>query len=138
MILVFNATFNNISIILWWSVLLMEETRVPGENHWTVTSQMIAQVVVNPTAIRSWPRRPQLYIVRSTWYYNLNAIKKHFLSLSVCCRLTVFSSYSHFLPQWNWLPPHFLPQWNWLPRNNWNTFNPVLRGHLWDKEKVVF
>jgi hypothetical protein len=26
----FNATFNNISVILWWSVLLMEET---GENH---------------------------------------------------------------------------------------------------------
>jgi hypothetical protein len=23
---VFNATFNNISVILWWSVLLVEET----------------------------------------------------------------------------------------------------------------
>ena len=31
--MVFNATFNNISVISWWSVLLMEETRVPGENH---------------------------------------------------------------------------------------------------------
>ena len=30
--MVFNATFNNISAISWWSVLLMEETRVPGEN----------------------------------------------------------------------------------------------------------
>jgi len=30
---VFNATFNNISAILWWSVLLVEETRIPGENH---------------------------------------------------------------------------------------------------------
>jgi len=29
----FNATFNNISIILWQSVLLVEETRVQGENH---------------------------------------------------------------------------------------------------------
>jgi hypothetical protein len=27
-----NATFNNISAISWWSVLLVEETRVPGEN----------------------------------------------------------------------------------------------------------
>jgi hypothetical protein len=27
--MVFNATFNNISVIPWWSVLLMEETRVP-------------------------------------------------------------------------------------------------------------
>jgi hypothetical protein len=29
---VFNATFNNISFIWWWSVLLAEETGVPGEN----------------------------------------------------------------------------------------------------------
>jgi hypothetical protein len=29
--MVFNATFNNISIILWRSVLLVEETGVPGE-----------------------------------------------------------------------------------------------------------
>jgi hypothetical protein len=32
-VLVFNATFNNISVISWQSVLLVEETRVPGENH---------------------------------------------------------------------------------------------------------
>jgi hypothetical protein len=31
--MVFNATFNNISVISWQSVLLMEETEVPGENH---------------------------------------------------------------------------------------------------------
>jgi hypothetical protein len=32
-IMVFNATFNNISsVISWRSVLLVEETRVPGEN----------------------------------------------------------------------------------------------------------
>jgi hypothetical protein len=30
--MVFNATFNNISVLLWWSVLLVEETGVPGEN----------------------------------------------------------------------------------------------------------
>jgi hypothetical protein len=29
---VFNVTFNNISVILWWSVLLVEETGVPGES----------------------------------------------------------------------------------------------------------
>ena len=28
----FNATFNNISVISWRSVLLVEETEVPGEN----------------------------------------------------------------------------------------------------------
>ena len=30
--MVFNATLNNISLILWWSVLLVEEIGVPGEN----------------------------------------------------------------------------------------------------------
>jgi hypothetical protein len=32
--MVFNATFNNVSVISWWSVLLMEETGIPGEKHW--------------------------------------------------------------------------------------------------------
>ena len=31
--MVFNTTFNNISVISWWSVLLVEETGAPGENH---------------------------------------------------------------------------------------------------------
>ena len=31
--MVFNATFHNISVISWRSVLLGEETGVPGENH---------------------------------------------------------------------------------------------------------
>ena len=31
--MVINATFNNISAISWQSALLVEETRVPGENH---------------------------------------------------------------------------------------------------------
>jgi hypothetical protein len=32
-VMVFNAIFNNISAILWLSVLMVEETGVPGENH---------------------------------------------------------------------------------------------------------
>jgi hypothetical protein len=31
--MVFNATFNNVSVISRRSVLLAEETRGPGENH---------------------------------------------------------------------------------------------------------
>jgi hypothetical protein len=38
MFMVFNATFNNISVISLWSVLLVEETGLPGENHRPVTS----------------------------------------------------------------------------------------------------
>jgi hypothetical protein len=36
--MVFNATFNNISVISWQSVILVEETGVPGENHRPVVS----------------------------------------------------------------------------------------------------
>jgi hypothetical protein len=32
-VMVVNATFNNISVISWRSILLVEETGVPGENH---------------------------------------------------------------------------------------------------------
>ena len=37
-VMVFNGTFNNISVISWWSVLLVEETGGPGENHRSVAS----------------------------------------------------------------------------------------------------
>jgi len=36
--MVLNATFNNISVILWRSVLLVEETGVSGENHRSIAS----------------------------------------------------------------------------------------------------
>ena len=35
-----NATFNNISVILWWSILLMEETGIPREEKTTDLSQV--------------------------------------------------------------------------------------------------
>jgi hypothetical protein len=36
--MVFNATFNNISAISWWSVLSVEGPGVPGEIHRPATS----------------------------------------------------------------------------------------------------
>jgi hypothetical protein len=37
-VMVFNVTFNNISVITWRSVLLVEESGEPGENHRPVGS----------------------------------------------------------------------------------------------------
>jgi len=50
-VMVFNATFNNILIILWPSALLVEETGVPGENHRPVAShwQILSHNVVSST-----------------------------------------------------------------------------------------
>ena len=47
----FNATFNNISAISWQSVLLVEETGVPGENHWPIANnwQTLSHNVVSST-----------------------------------------------------------------------------------------
>jgi hypothetical protein len=38
--MVFNATYNNILAISWWSVLLVEETGVHGENLPQVTNKL--------------------------------------------------------------------------------------------------
>ena len=54
--LVFNAPVNYISAISWWSVVLMEETGVPRENHRPVTSHLTspwALVVIDTDCIGS-------------------------------------------------------------------------------------
>jgi hypothetical protein len=47
--IMFNATFNNISIISWQSVLLVEETDVHGGNHLSVAShcETLSHIVVS-------------------------------------------------------------------------------------------
>jgi hypothetical protein len=52
-LMVFNATFNTISVISWQSVLLVEETGEPRENYWPVGShrQTLSHNVVHFTLI---------------------------------------------------------------------------------------
>jgi hypothetical protein len=51
--MMFNAIYNNISVISWWSVLLVEETGVPGENHrpaashWQTLSYNVVHLAIN-------------------------------------------------------------------------------------------
>jgi hypothetical protein len=68
--MMFNSTFKQYaSYISWRSVLLVEETVVPGENHrpaashWQTLSHIIVSNTprhVNPTTIRSRPYLPPL------------------------------------------------------------------------------
>ena len=57
--MVFNATFNNISVISWRSVLMVEDTRVPDENHRPVEThwQTISHNIVSNT--------PRLGLIRA-------------------------------------------------------------------------
>jgi hypothetical protein len=50
--MVFNATFNNISVLSWRSVLLVDETGVPRENHRPTAShrQTLSHYVVSSTS----------------------------------------------------------------------------------------
>ena len=50
--MVFNATFNNILVKSWRSVLLVKETGVPGENHQPAAShsQTLSHNVVSSTS----------------------------------------------------------------------------------------
>ena len=55
MVMVFNDTFNNILVISRQSVLLVEETGVPGENNWPVACywQTLSHNVISSTPLRS-------------------------------------------------------------------------------------
>jgi len=50
---VFNAIFNNISVISWRSVLLVEETVVPGENRRPVAILPLYHVEIRFLFIRT-------------------------------------------------------------------------------------
>jgi len=62
---VFNATFNNISVISWWSVSLVEET---GENHRPVASnrQTLSHNVVLSIPCHEQGSNSQLLVVMGT------------------------------------------------------------------------
>ena len=56
MVMEFNATFNNMSGISWRSVLLVEETGVPGEDHRPPESHLHTS---SDNAVSSTPRHRQ-------------------------------------------------------------------------------
>jgi hypothetical protein len=63
--MVFNATFNNISVISWGLILLVEETGVPGEKPLTyrVTYRFMNEIIV--TNESEWAEH--MYVVFA-WY----------------------------------------------------------------------
>ena len=62
-VMVFNDTFNNISVISWRSVLLMEETGVPGENHRPVASHW------QTLSLLTWSQTLITHSLYISWYF---------------------------------------------------------------------
>ena len=68
--LVFNATFSNISAISWQPVLVVEEARVPKENHGKVTGKPY-HLRVESTLFRNLQSRAQTHTVLVIGLYEL-------------------------------------------------------------------
>ena len=66
---VFNITFNNISVISWQSVLLVEETRVPRINHQLVASNL--QTLSHINVGSSKPRQERDSNSQHKWWWAL-------------------------------------------------------------------
>ena len=69
-VIVLNATFNNISAISWWSVLLVEEIGVPGENHRPAANhwQTVSHNVVSSTTLPNRIRTHNVNLVLGRWW----------------------------------------------------------------------
>jgi len=73
--MVFNAILNNISVISWRSILLLEETGVPGENHrpvanhWQTLSHNIVSSSTRHERSSNSPRCPSPHpLTFKVWY----------------------------------------------------------------------
>ena len=66
---VFNITFNNISVISWQSVFLVEETRVPRINHRLVASNL--QKLSHINVASSKPRQERDSNSQHKWWWAL-------------------------------------------------------------------
>jgi len=74
--MVFKATFNNMSVMSWRSVLLVKETGVPWENHWPVAShwQTLSHNVVSSTPRHEWGSNSQLTDCTGNYKSNYHTI----------------------------------------------------------------
>jgi len=95
--MVFIATFNNISVISWQSVLLVNETRVPGENHRPTAShsQTLSHDVVLSTPPLSGIRTQNIrgYRLRfSNGNASINCMNHHLIGILKLAQMKISGS----------------------------------------------
>jgi hypothetical protein len=66
--MVFNATFNNISVISWWSVLLVEETGVREFKAKNLADQVNNNVVRSSLLLQHSPPYNKGVVVVIIWF----------------------------------------------------------------------
>ena len=102
-VMVFKATFNNISVISWRSVLLVEET---GENYWPIAShwQTLSLNFVSSTPRLSGVRTHNVGGDRH-WYkcWNMTSIHKIKLDNYVFYREKGYCWYSFLSRYWRYI-----------------------------------
>ena len=98
--MMFNATFNNISVISWRSVLLVEETGGPGENHRPVTSHwqtlccsprpdwdsnltISVQVIAVERQVNNFHVKNKLHFNEMMMKFTLHTIKTHLIRFCI-------------------------------------------------------
>jgi hypothetical protein len=91
-VMVFTNIINNISTITWWSVLLVEKTEVPGENHRHATNhwQPLSHNVVS--SIPPYERDSNSHIL--WWYHSYD--NSYMLKIKLCLPTTYCCS-RHFV-----------------------------------------
>ena len=104
-VMVFNVTFKNISVKLWRSVLLVEETEVPEENHWPAASHWQTLNIFVDKFIKGisiagmilvWKSNIRPEIKKISWNHILVHIYNAFQIVNCWPVLTVFNTFDNF------------------------------------------
>ena len=99
-IMMFNATFNNISVISWKSVLLVEQSGVPGEihrpaaGHWQTLSYSVVPSTPRHERDSNSHRWPSLFKLS----FNINLIRIRCLLYLVSSSLDCFNIFLTIWP----------------------------------------
>jgi hypothetical protein len=109
--MVLNATFNNISVILWQPVLLVEETGVAGENH--RPARLSFPMKKNCFRIFFYIISENYFIRKLKWNVSFPG-KICYMYLNIHWRYLVTWVLPEFYLSFTWVLPEFYQSFTWV------------------------